>query len=558
MEENNIQVKKSQKKYLLVLLALVLIAIAVAAVLIAVKVKSRNTWQAQYDLGMQYLDEGDYEAAIVAFTKAIELEPNDIRAYTGLIEAYIGDGNYYLAINAVDQGVLILSGDELEQEQGAIDDFITVLLALGSLYQDEDMYGLSKTVYTYLIEVSPDSVDAYTGRAENEEALDEVEEALEDYRKAKELIEEGEDGTLTEDELDERIAEIEDKIAKEDELLELETDETETIDIVESGENEMKSIEGEGYENLPGNPSISRLSILSITILDSLDGVPEDAWDISTKGDGSVMMWVTETDEVDETAVQYEGITQFYDLFIAGEGGVDAPKDSSRLFSGYVYCKSMDLKYLHTEYVTDMSFMFCCGEEEKNCGSELVYLDISGFDTSNVENMSWMFAGCSLTELDVSHFDTSKVTSMQNMFYNLGVSELDVSGFDTGNVTDMSRMFGCCFNLTELDVSGFDTGNVTDMSGMFDNCYNLSELDVSHFDTGNVKNMQSMFFECENLVDLDVSGFNTSNCTNMAGMFSGCANLSVDVSGFDFSLIDSSVLEQYYGNDYSRYLGLTE
>ena len=34
------------------------------------------TWQEQYELGVRYLSEGNYEEAIIAFTAAIEIEPN--------------------------------------------------------------------------------------------------------------------------------------------------------------------------------------------------------------------------------------------------------------------------------------------------------------------------------------------------------------------------------------------------------------------------------------------------------------------------------------------------
>ena len=45
--------------------------------------------------------------------------------------------------------------------------------------------------------------------------------------------------------------------------------------------------------------------------------------------------------------------------------------------------------------------------------------------------------------------------------------ELDLSGFNTSNVTNMSQMFARMSNLTTLDLSNFDTSQVTDMSGMF-------------------------------------------------------------------------------------------
>ena len=49
-------------------------------------------WQEQYDLGVRYLSEGNYEEAILAFTAAIEIDPKQTLAYIGRGEAYIGSG----------------------------------------------------------------------------------------------------------------------------------------------------------------------------------------------------------------------------------------------------------------------------------------------------------------------------------------------------------------------------------------------------------------------------------------------------------------------------------
>lgn len=48
------------------------------------------TWQEQYDLGVRYLSEGNYEEAIIAFTTAIEIDPKRVDAYVGRGDAYIG------------------------------------------------------------------------------------------------------------------------------------------------------------------------------------------------------------------------------------------------------------------------------------------------------------------------------------------------------------------------------------------------------------------------------------------------------------------------------------
>ena len=50
---------------------------------------TEKDWQEQYDLGMRYLEEGDFEEAILAFSAAIEIDPNRPEAYMGRAEAYI-------------------------------------------------------------------------------------------------------------------------------------------------------------------------------------------------------------------------------------------------------------------------------------------------------------------------------------------------------------------------------------------------------------------------------------------------------------------------------------
>lgn len=54
------------------------------------KSNSPTTWQEQYDLGVRYLSEGNYEEAIIAFTAAIEIDPKRAEAYVGRGDAYVG------------------------------------------------------------------------------------------------------------------------------------------------------------------------------------------------------------------------------------------------------------------------------------------------------------------------------------------------------------------------------------------------------------------------------------------------------------------------------------
>ena len=51
--------------------------------------KNELTWQEQYDLGIRYLSEGNYEEAIIAFAVAIEIDSKRAPAYVGRGDAYI-------------------------------------------------------------------------------------------------------------------------------------------------------------------------------------------------------------------------------------------------------------------------------------------------------------------------------------------------------------------------------------------------------------------------------------------------------------------------------------
>lgn len=52
-------------------------------------ISSEMTWQEQYDLGVRYLSEGNYQEAIIAFTAAIEIDSKQALAYVGRGDAYV-------------------------------------------------------------------------------------------------------------------------------------------------------------------------------------------------------------------------------------------------------------------------------------------------------------------------------------------------------------------------------------------------------------------------------------------------------------------------------------
>ena len=66
---------------------------------------AKGTWQEQYDLGMRYLNEGNYQEAVIAFEAAIEIDPKRPEAYLGAAEAYMGLGDTDSARRVLEDGI---------------------------------------------------------------------------------------------------------------------------------------------------------------------------------------------------------------------------------------------------------------------------------------------------------------------------------------------------------------------------------------------------------------------------------------------------------------------
>ena len=258
-----------------------------------------------------------------------------------------------------------------------------------------------------------------------------------------------------------------------------------------------------------------RHRIVTVTFLDN-NKIPSNAvesWNVSEdQKHGSVKAWVVQNSE-DNTK---------YDLYIGAKNGVIANPKSSRLFSDFRELKSINFN--------------------------------NNFDTSNVTDMSYMFAWCTNIEtIDISSFSTSNVTSMKNMFNMYDNNNNTVinnkltniifgDNFDTSNVTDIFQMFTGCENLMQIDVENWNTSNVRNMNSTFAYCKMLTTLDLSKWNTSKVIIMAWLFDECDKLIELDISNFNTENVTSIYQMFKGCHNLEeLNLCSFNTQNISNSV-----------------
>ena len=195
-----------------------------------------------------------------------------------------------------------------------------------------------------------------------------------------------------------------------------------------------------------------------------------------------------------------------------------------RMFNNCRSLTSLDLSNWNTSNVTNMYYMF-------NGCSSIETLDLSNFDFSNMS--SGDYNGISGLVYDCMNLKTiifpSTVSfkntgiNLSSMFFSCSsLTSLDLSGFNTTNVNKMNYLFYGCSSLTSLDLSNWNTSNVTNMGNMFYNCSSLTSLDLSGFDTSKVTSITDMFIFCDKLSNLtlgndwasnsSISSFNLSYC----------------------------------------------
>lgn len=125
-------------------------------------------------------------------------------------------------------------------------------------------------------------------------------------------------------------------------------------------------------------------------------------------------------------------------------------------------------------------------------------------DTSKVEELSYLFDGCSQLE------------------------KISLASFNTDNLRNADYLFQDCSALKSVDLYGFDVTSVTNMTGMFQGCSSLRTLDLTGFTTNRLEHAINMFRDCQNLRTIFATdGFRTDNVTvtNSTSMFAGCTSL---------------------------------
>ncbi|MCW1355327.1 BspA family leucine-rich repeat surface protein [Campylobacter jejuni] len=201
--------------------------------------------------------------------------------------------------------------------------------------------------------------------------------------------------------------------------------------------------------------------------------------------------------------------------------------DTKEELKALVEDESIYLGDIDTSKITDMSCLFSWTTRKDFSGIET-------WNTSNVENMAHMFAGCKTFNQDISSWDVSKVKDMECMLHGCHVFNQNISKWNTSKVTTMEGMFWGCESFDQ-PLGDWDVSNVENMDSMFARCHSFNQ-DISDWDVRNVENMYSMFHCCSSF-NQDISKWDVSNVENMRGMFEHCASFNQPLGDWDVSKV---------------------
>ena len=123
------------------------------------------------------------------------------------------------------------------------------------------------------------------------------------------------------------------------------------------------------------------------------------------------------------------------------------------------------------------------------------------------------------------HFNTP-LSNCSNFFKDINetiksaIVSVDLSNFDSSNLEDTSLMFYKCSSLKSINFLNFNTAKVKNMEWMFWQCSSLEEVDLSNLDTSKVTNMRYLLSDCSSLKKANLSKLNAYNVKNMERLFS--------------------------------------
>ncbi len=161
--------------------------------------------------------------------------------------------------------------------------------------------------------------------------------------------------------------------------------------------------------------------------------------------------------------------------------------DVNKYTNGFYNCSSLERVVFPEKLVVKPTSIYCYNMFG-NCSS-LTSCDMSIFDGKNL-NLGSTFSGCS--SLNDVKFGKHKLLAFNTTFNDCSsLKKIDISGFDTTGIENMNKVFAGCKSLEELVLPDvMNTSKVKTMRSMFEKCEKLF-FDCSNWDTTNLTDITS-------------------------------------------------------------------
>ena len=169
------------------------------------------------------------------------------------------------------------------------------------------------------------------------------------------------------------------------------------------------------------------------------------------------------------------------------------PNENNKITVRYNNECNYDKEFVN-DYRSSIKRIFLNGLEEptnrqtkiENNSELIIYFD------SPVETLAYFFS---------SEYDP-------NVIY---INSLDFSSFNSSNIDDMSHLFEGCTSLESVTFGNFDSSQVIDMSKMFYGCSLIKSIDLSRFTLEKIQIIDDMISNCNSLISIDLSSIKNSN-----------------------------------------------
>lgn len=545
---------KGSRKKLIPLIAAAVVVLAAIAVGIGIYNTPANRISRQMDLGNRYLENEQYEEAILAFERVIAIDDRCVEAYAGAIEAYAGKGSQEELEAFYDRALAVVA--ELDEESVAqnMDNVVDIYLAADKVYETDPQKaaqilaeGYGKTGENG--EIQEHLINDYLRAAENEPDAKKAAEILEDALAKVGDNQEIKDNLVTYylKAAKEAMADAsyEEALAIYDRLLELDSANAATIKdlcgclnqyidfLMECGQYDTIRALAEKYEDVAADVD------LYLSLAKAYEGLGNIARAIETLEDGYDK---TQEEKLSDALNYY--IVRFEDPQLEGMFREDIGKASGNIYvtdvsninsltfigNGKIVHEETAMYYVWVRYFDSPeegpfgnAFYPADGERAQDYyvnGYEVKPITTKIYGNGDVSVLTGIQAFSSLSRLKITQNKISDISAIS------GLVNLEYLDLHENNISDISALSGLK-NLTYLDLHENSINDISALSGLT----NLNALDLRGNDLRDInalsglKNLEYLDLDSKNISDISI----LRELTNLISLSLGEDNIS-DIS----------------------------